>query len=145
MEEHQVTIDGRTSVLPEPFFVLATQNPIELEGTFPLPEAQLDRFLIRVTLGYPNVDDEHAILLGFEDDDPFSRLSPVITAEEVIGLQHQRGQVIVSDAVRSLANHDEGSAVLVARREVVEHGGAQRVFATGQRACLEPARPGVSG
>ena len=84
MEEHQVTVDGQTTVLPEPFLVLATQNPIELEGTFPLPEAQLDRFLIRVTLGYPSVDDEHAILLRFEDDDPFSRLSPVITAEEVI-------------------------------------------------------------
>ncbi len=101
MEEHQVTIDGQTTVLPAPFFVLATQNPIELEGTFPLPEAQLDRFLIRVTLGYPSVDNEHAILLRFEDDDPFGRLSPVITAEEVIGLQHQRGQVTVSDPVRS--------------------------------------------
>jgi len=100
MEEHQVTVDGQTTVLPEPFFVLATQNPIELEGTFPLPEAQLDRFLIRVTLGYPSVDDEHAILLRFEDDDPFSRLSPVITADEVIRLQHQRGRVTVSTAVR---------------------------------------------
>ena len=101
MEEHQVTIDGQTTVLPAPFFVLATQNPIELEGTFPLPEAQLDRFLIRVTLGYPSVENEHAILLRFEDDDPFGRLSPVVTAEEVIGLQHQRGQVTVSDPVRS--------------------------------------------
>jgi MoxR-like ATPase len=101
MEEHQVTVDGQTTVLPEPFLVLATQNPIELEGTFPLPEAQLDRFLLRVTLGYPSLDDEHAILLRFEDDDPFSRLSPVITADEVIGLQHERGQVTVSDPVRS--------------------------------------------
>jgi len=101
MEEHQVTVDGHTTALPQPFLVLATQNPIELEGTFPLPEAQLDRFLIRVTLGYPSVDDEHAILLRFEDDDPFSRLSPVITAEDVIRLQHQRGQVTVSDPVRS--------------------------------------------
>jgi MoxR-like ATPase len=101
MEERQVTVDGQTTVLPEPFLVLATQNPIELEGTFPLPEAQLDRFLIRVTLGYPSVDQEHAILLRFEDDDPFSRLSPVITAEDVIRLQHQRGQVTVSDPVRS--------------------------------------------
>jgi MoxR-like ATPase len=100
MEEHQVTVDGQTTVLPEPFLVLATQNPIELEGTFPLPEAQLDRFLLRVTLGYPSLEDEHAILLRFEDDDPFSRLSPVITAEEVIGLQHERGHVTVSDPVR---------------------------------------------
>jgi MoxR-like ATPase len=100
MEERQVTVDGQTTVLPEPFLVLATQNPIELEGTFPLPEAQLDRFLLRVTLGYPSLADEHAILLRFEDDDPFTRLSPVITAEEVVALQHQRGQVTVSDPVR---------------------------------------------
>jgi len=101
MEEHQVTVDGQTTVLPEPFLVLATQNPIELEGTFPLPEAQLDRFLIRVTLGYPSLEDEHTILLRFEDDDPLSRLSPVMTADEVVRLQHQRGQVTVSDPVRS--------------------------------------------
>jgi MoxR-like ATPase len=101
MEEHQVTVDGHATVLPEPFLVLATQNPIELEGTFPLPEAQLDRFLIRVTLGYPSVEDEHAILLRFEDDDPLSRLAPVMTADEVVELQHRRGRVTVSEPVRS--------------------------------------------
>ncbi|MGO8861563.1 MAG: AAA family ATPase [Acidimicrobiales bacterium] len=101
MEEHQVTVDGQTTALPEPFLVLATQNPVELEGTFPLPEAQLDRFLIRVTLGYPSLEDEHAILLRFEDDDPLTRLSPVVSADEVVSWQHQRGRVVVSDPVRS--------------------------------------------
>ena len=101
MEERQVTVDGLTMALPEPFLVLATQNPVELEGTFPLPEAQLDRFLVRVALGYPTVEEEHAILRRFEDDDPFQRLLPVATATEVVALQHQRGQVNVGDAVRA--------------------------------------------
>jgi MoxR-like ATPase len=101
MEERQVTVDGQTMVLPEPFLVLATQNPIELEGTFPLPEAQLDRFLIRVALGYPSVEDEHAILQRFEDDDPFTRLSTVMSAGEAVALQGQRGQMTVSDPVRT--------------------------------------------
>ena len=100
MEERQVTVDGRTMPLPVPFLVLATQNPVELEGTFPLPEAQLDRFLIRVTLGYPTIEDEHAILQRFEDDDPFTRLAPVMTAEDILQLQRRRGQVTVGDAVR---------------------------------------------
>jgi MoxR-like ATPase len=100
MEERQVTIDGETRALPEPFLVLATQNPVELEGTFPLPEAQLDRFLIKVALGYPSVEDEHTILQRFEDDDPLTRLSTVMTAGEAVELQRQRGQVTVSDPVR---------------------------------------------
>jgi MoxR-like ATPase len=101
MEERQVTVDGHTMPLPEPFLVLATQNPVELEGTFPLPEAQLDRFLVRVTLGYPALEQEHAILQRFEDDDPSSRLTPVMTAAEALLLQRRRGQVTVSGPVRS--------------------------------------------
>jgi MoxR-like ATPase len=101
MEERQVTVDGHTMVLPEPFLVLATQNPVEFEGTFPLPEAQLDRFLIRVTLGYPTLDQEHAILRRFEDEDPSSRLAPVMSANEALLLQRRRGQVTVGDPVRS--------------------------------------------
>ena len=66
MEERQVTIDGKTYPLPQPFFIIATQNPIELEGTFPLPEAQLDRFLIKISLGYPNEEEEIAILKRFK-------------------------------------------------------------------------------
>src|SRR3954466_1902297 len=100
MEERQVSVDGHTMALPEPFFVLATQNPVELEGTFPLPEAQLDRFLLRVELGYPSVDDEDTMLVRFENSDPIRSLKAVTTPEEIIGLQEQRGLVMVSAPVR---------------------------------------------
>ena len=76
MEERQVTVDGQTHHLPRPFFVMATQNPIELEGTFHLPEAQLDRFLIKVELGYPDKDEEIAILQRFQETDPLLTLKP---------------------------------------------------------------------
>lgn len=83
MEERQVTVDGVTRPLPRPFFVLATQNPIELEGTFPLPEAQIDRFLMRIAIGYPDRDEERQIMRRFRADDPLSRLEPVVSAEEI--------------------------------------------------------------
>jgi MoxR-like ATPase len=101
MEERQVTVDGESRPLPEPFLVLATQNPIELEGTFPLPEAQLDRFLLRVALGYPTREEEDAIVRRFEDDDPLPRVRPVIGPAEVTDLQHQRGRILVSEPVRA--------------------------------------------
>ena len=100
MEERQVTVDGETRPLPEPFLVLATQNPIELEGTFPLPEAQLDRFALRVTLGYPSLEDEHSILQRFEHDRTPS-LAPVVGPAGVIALQRARAEVIVADDIRS--------------------------------------------
>jgi MoxR-like ATPase len=83
MEERQVTVDGVTRPLPYPFLVLATQNPIELEGTFPLPEAQVDRFLLRVRLGYPEREDERHILRRFRTQNPLTELQPVIAAEEI--------------------------------------------------------------
>jgi MoxR-like ATPase len=101
MEERQVTVDGQTRRLPEPFLVLATQNPVELEGTFPLPEAQLDRFLIRVAPGYPTREEEDLMLRRFEHDDPFTRLTAVATAEDIVDLQRQRARVRVGDAVRT--------------------------------------------
>ncbi len=100
MEERQVTVDGATYPLPRPFFVMATQNPIELEGTFPLPEAQLDRFLLRVRLGYPDQDDEVAILARFQEQDPLRLLDPVASPEEVAELQESRKKIIVSGPVR---------------------------------------------
>jgi MoxR-like ATPase len=100
MEEHQVTIDSTTTALPAPFFVLATQNPIELEGTFPLPEAQLDRFLLKVALGYPNQAEEIAILDNFRQNDPLGLLAAVATPTEIIQLQKTRRQVHVSQAVK---------------------------------------------
>jgi MoxR-like ATPase len=98
MEERQVTVDGETRPLPEPFLVLATQNPIELEGTFPLPEAQLDRFLVRVTLGYPDLDEEHEILRRFERDDVPAPVA-VTGPSGVLHLQRERARVSVSDDV----------------------------------------------
>jgi MoxR-like ATPase len=100
MEERQVTSDGVTHRLEEPFFLLATQNPIELEGTFPLPEAQLDRFLLRVTLGYPSEEDEFEILRRFEHDAD-AVLGPVTNSTELVELQRQRASILVSDDVRS--------------------------------------------
>jgi MoxR-like ATPase len=101
MEERQVTVDGQTMSLPEPFLVLATQNPIELEGTFPLPEAQLDRFLLRVHPGYPSLEEEDAMLRRFENDDPLPRLVPEISAGDILAMQEERGAVHVSDEVRA--------------------------------------------
>jgi MoxR-like ATPase len=100
MEERQVTSDGVTHRLEEPFFLLATQNPIELEGTFPLPEAQLDRFLLRVTLGYPSHEEEFEILRRFEHDLD-AVLEPVTNSAELLDLQRQRASILVSDDVRS--------------------------------------------
>jgi MoxR-like ATPase len=100
MEERQVTIDGETHVLPQPFFVMATQNPIELEGTFPLPEAQLDRFLLKTSLGYPDRQEEIQILERFQQADPFQEINAVVTPEDIRRLQAGRRDVTVSEPVR---------------------------------------------
>jgi MoxR-like ATPase len=100
MQERQVTVDLETMALPRPFLVLATQNPIELEGTFPLPEAQVDRFLMRVSLGYPSKRDENAILLRYERDDPLDTLQPVVQANDLLAMQEQVRSVLVEDSVR---------------------------------------------
>jgi MoxR-like ATPase len=100
MEERQVTVDGATHPLPRPFFVMATQNPIELEGTFPLPEAQLDRFLLRVRIGYPSQPEEIAILARFQEQDPLRTLEPVASPEDVVALQEVRKTITVSAPVR---------------------------------------------
>jgi MoxR-like ATPase len=100
MQERQITVDGETLMLPRPFMVLATQNPIELEGTFPLPEAQVDRFLMRVSLGYPSETEEHDILLRFERQDPLEELQPVVDAERILEMRDAVRTVKVADAVR---------------------------------------------
>ena len=100
MQERQVTVDIETMALPRPFLVLATQNPIELEGTFPLPEAQIDRFLMRVALGYPSKQDENAILLRYERQDPLATLEPVIQADDLMAMQEQVKSVLVEESVR---------------------------------------------
>ena len=100
MQEQQVTIDLETIPLPRPFLVIATQNPVELEGTFPLPEAQLDRFLMKVTMGYPGEDEEEAILQRFQQENPLASLSSVIEAQELPELQKLSRQVYMEDSVR---------------------------------------------
>ena len=100
MEERQVTVDGRTYPLPKPFFVIATQNPIELEGTFPLPEAQLDRFLIRIGLGYPDKQEEISILERFQKKDPLETLEAVTNPAKLGDLQGARKGIHVSNPVR---------------------------------------------
>ena len=96
MEEKQVTVDGETHMLPHPFMVLATQNPIEYEGTFPLPEAQLDRFLLRVRLGYPNATDEIEILDRQQLRHPIEILESVITVEELQAAMEEIKKIYVS-------------------------------------------------
>ena len=100
MEERQVTVDGVTHILPRPFLVLATQNPIEYEGTFPLPEAQLDRFLLRLELGYPLLHDEINILDRQQYQHPIQSLDQVVSTEELIEAQEEIKKVYVSGAVK---------------------------------------------
>ena len=100
MGERQATIDGVTRLIPEPFMVLATQNPIEMEGTFPLPEAQLDRFMLRVKLGYPSREEESDILLRFQKDTILPALDPVISEEELRRKQEAVTTVRVDDTIR---------------------------------------------
>ena len=100
MEERQVTVDGKTYPLPHPFFVMATQNPIELEGTFPLPEAQLDRFLHKICLGYPDKNEEIAILERFKEKDPLFELKAVASPEQINELQRARKEIRVSQPIR---------------------------------------------
>jgi MoxR-like ATPase len=100
MQERQVTVDGVTRSIPRPFLVMATQNPIELEGTFPLPEAQIDRFLLRISIGYPTEAEEAMILDRFRLSDPLPELSPVTSPEQIMQLQEQRRQVRVEVSLR---------------------------------------------
>ena len=100
MQERQITVDGATKLLPRPFLVFATQNPIELEGTFPLPEAQLDRFFLKARLGYPTDEEENSIVLRFEHEEPLDKLSSVIDASQVLEIQRAVRNVRVEASVR---------------------------------------------
>ncbi|MBM3501619.1 MAG: MoxR family ATPase [Armatimonadetes bacterium] len=103
MEEFQVTVDGRTRELPRPFFVIATENPIEYEGTYSLPEAQLDRFLMRVSLGYPSPADEVDILSRQVKEHPIHRVTPVLSQQEVAELQDAVRDVAIDDSLKEYA------------------------------------------
>jgi MoxR-like ATPase len=100
MQEQQVTIDGVTRALPRPFLVIATQNPIEYEGTFPLPEAQLDRFLMRLTMGYPSLTDEKTILTNLQREHPVNSLGQVVDGLQLPSLQRQVWEIHVDDSLQ---------------------------------------------
>jgi MoxR-like ATPase len=135
MQEHQVTVDGETHPLPDPFFVLATQNPVELEGTFPLPEAQLDRFLLRVRIGYPDEEQEERILTATPaqrvlPDEPLTGVPAMHDLQELvagIALEHPVRRYIVSLA-RATRDHPE-LAVGASPRAVEQMGDASRAWA----------------
>lgn len=109
MEESSITVDGETLSLPKPFFVMATQNPIEYEGTYPLPEAQLDRFLLKIKMGYPTKDEEIEVLRRAENSVPIDEIAAVLSIEQLIELKRQVKQVHVEDNIKeyivSLAQH----------------------------------------
>jgi MoxR-like ATPase len=100
MEERQITVDGVTYSMEQPFLVLATQNPIEYEGTFPLPEAQLDRFMMRISLGYPGTDDETTMLDRQQHAHPVTRIEQVVSADELIDAQQRIKDVYINDLVK---------------------------------------------
>jgi MoxR-like ATPase len=132
MQERQMTVDGDTIRLPRPFLVLATQNPIELEGTFPLPEAQVDRFLMQISLGYPSEQEENDILLRYDRRDPLDDLAPVLAGEQLLAMQAEVRTVHVETSVREYLVH-----VARATREhpSVELGVSPRGTLALYRAC----------
>lgn len=97
MEEKQISVDGVTYKMPQPFMVMATQNPIEFMGTFPLPEAQLDRFLIKISMGYPDAESERSVLSMHQMDDPFDFLQPVAATEDIVNIQGEVKKVFVHE------------------------------------------------
>ena len=100
MEEGQVTVDGETRRLEQPFFVVATQNPVEIQGTFPLPEAQLDRFFMRLAMGYPQKESERQMLNAFVRENPLDSLEPVMSREELLGGRRQVREIRAGEAVQ---------------------------------------------
>jgi MoxR-like ATPase len=101
MEERQATVDGQTFPLPSPFMVMATQNPIEMEGTFPLPEAQLDRFLLKVDMGYPTAEEEEEIILAHGKESALSGLESVVAEEDILFWQKEATEVFVHPSLRA--------------------------------------------
>lgn len=132
MQERQVTVDGQTMPLPHPFLLIATQNPIELEGTFPLPEAQLDRFLLRMRIDYPGADDERAMLYRFQEAQPLETLAPVMTGEALLALLPTVRAVQVSEPIANYL-----LAIVRATREhpALELGASPRAALALFRAC----------
>lgn len=141
MEEGRVTVEGTTHELPSPFHILATQNPIEYEGTFPLPETQLDRFMLRLSLGYPSLPDEIAIMGNQQYSHPIEQLMPVATSTEVLNLQMVVKKIYVDDLVKQYI----ASLVAATRQHVSVYLGASprgslALFRAGQALALLSGR-----
>jgi MoxR-like ATPase len=146
MQERTVTLDGETRPLPRPFIVLATQNPVELEGTFPLPEAQLDRFLMRLELGYPSADDEVEVLARYQQSEPLEELAPVASAADMLALQQAVRQLHIADPVRryvieivrATRSSDEVQLGASPRASLALHRAAQALAALRGRDFVKP-------
>ena len=143
MEEHQVTVDGDSYKLDEPFMVVATQNPIEMEGTYPLPEAQRDRFMARISMGYPDKDSEIEMLETHQATSPLAKLSAVVTAADVAAMIATVQQVYVSQAVKeytvSVGRATRESPAAPAGRQPALHAPA----APGRQSHGGAGRPGL--
>jgi len=141
MEEKQVTVDGKTYPVPDPFMVIATQNPVEYMGTYPLPEAQMDRFMMKIAIGYPSKSEEMDILYRFQESSPLSDLDPVVTREELLDLRQQVRKVRVD---QSLAGYIVDLVTATRRHEHVMLGCSPRaslsLFRASQAAALYDGR-----
>ncbi len=141
MEEKQVTVDGKTYSVPNPFMVIATQNPVEYMGTYPLPEAQMDRFMMKISMGYPSRSEEVEILYKFQKSSPIRELTPVVTSEELLDLQQQVREVRMD---QSLAGYIVDLITATRRHEHVMLGCSPRasisLFRASQAAALYEGR-----
>ncbi len=146
MQEQQVTVDRRTVHLPRPFMLMATQNPIELEGTFPLPEAQLDRFMLRLEIGYPSDEEEAMVLTRFGENNPLDTLEAVTGAAELLDLQKLCRRVYVDSSVRdymvglvrATREHDDVKLGASPRASLSLHRAAQALAAVRGRNHILP-------
>jgi MoxR-like ATPase len=146
MQEQQVTVDMETVPLPRPFLLMATQNPVELEGTFTLPEAQLDRFMLRLKLGYPSADEEGTILCRFQEDNPLNELCAVTDAKELLKLQKICRRVFVDESIRNYVvsvtratrTHPDVKLAASPRASLSLHQAAQSLAAIRGRSYVIP-------
>lgn len=146
MEENQISVEGDTHKLEKPFFVLATQNPIENYGTFPLPEAQLDRFLMKVKMGYPDRAEEQKILDLFDKQSPLENIEAVCSSEDIISMQQQYGEVIVNkdisafilDIIEATRNHESIELGASPRASIALYKAAQAYAYINGRSYVRP-------
>lgn len=145
MSESQVTVDGKRRDLPQPFFVVATQNPAEYHGTYPLPEAQLDRFAMRIAMGYPDRESEINVLFNQQDHHPFDDLKPVVTCEQVIAMQKQVRTVRVDPAIADyIVRLVESTRADARLRLGISPRGSLALYRTAQAAALMAGRSFVT-